>query len=146
MIAQPLDLEHLAHGRKATGGGFACDQLFDLGVAELGHGATTGTNQELPGMPLARIRAADKGVQRVESVNKTRFDQEIECPIHGRRSRRGGFPAECLQNVIGADRLVTVPDKFEDTLSDRRKPQTAMTAKLFCRCQGGLHTIAMIVG
>jgi hypothetical protein len=62
-IAQPIDFEHMEHGRQASGGGLGRYQLLDFRVTELSDCTATGANQELPRMPVGRIRAADEGVQ-----------------------------------------------------------------------------------
>ncbi len=66
-------------------------------------------------MGAARNGATNKSINRVQAVDQIRLDEKIKRPVDRRWRRLPAIPIEAVQNIVCADRLVTVPDEFEDT-------------------------------
>lgn len=54
-------------------------------------------------MPVQHLGAAHKGVQPLQPMNQTLFQQEIQGPIHGGWRRLGATFLELIEQRIGAD-------------------------------------------
>src|SRR5262249_15164853 len=143
---QPLRLRRLAGGthalqldgdavdRKAGGPCALLDDVEDAAIVELGHVGAFPADQELAEMRMLRPRAADEGAERFDAVNETVIEQELESAV-GRRRRRGPAVAtQRIEDVVGADGGVAVPDQLEDAPAQRREPAAALRAH-----RGGPH-------
>lgn len=108
-----MNMEAKAPGSGGDGGR---DRL----VAHLRRRTAAAADQELMrvgmgmGMAVARLlRTADKGVQPLDLMDKPLFHQKIQRPIHGRRRRAAPFPAQPVQQRIGADRLHRIENQSQ---------------------------------
>src|SRR5215472_60911 len=133
MRAAAGELDGEAVEAEAAGGGLAPGAGGDLAALDLRHLAAPGADQELAGVVLLRLRAADIGVQGFQPVDEALGDEEIERPVDGGRGR-GTHPRlamEGLQNRIGADGLVLAPDDLEHAAPDGRQAGPAAGADGF---------------
>ena len=75
-----------------------------------------------------RIRAADKCVKRIKPVNQVGFDQKFQCPINCWWRRFVPILIQAVQDVVCADRLMTVPDQLEDSFPLSGESQATLPA------------------
>ena len=68
-------------------------------------------------MPGAWMVATHKGVDRLQPMNESVFEQEIERAIDGRRRSACTLPLQDLQQVIGLDRATRGSNQLEDALA-----------------------------
>ena len=129
-----------ALGRRA-----ALDRAFDVGVVELGRGAAGGAQQELPRMRMAGTGAADEGVERRQPVHQPLGEQELERAVDGGRRRGVPFARQHLQDGVGAERTMALPDDFQHPPAHRGEPHPALAANRYRILQRGRHAIAVIV-
>ena len=91
------------------------DQKVDISVIKLGYRSAFPANQKLTGVGAARNGATNKSIDRFHAVDQVRLVEKIKCPLDRRWRRLPAILIEAVQNIVCADRLVTVPDEFEDT-------------------------------
>ncbi len=82
-------------------------------------------------MTTGGIRAPNVRIERIKSVYQSGLDQEFERPVHGRWRGRFGLLPKSIKNIVGADRLVAVPDEFQNSPSDRSEAQALLNTELF---------------
>ena len=97
-------------------------------------------------MRIARVLAADKGVQRIQPMHQVRIDQEFQRPVDGWRCDPLAIVAEGGEDIVGAHRLVAVPDQFQYAPASLRQPEALVAAHLVRSIQGAPDTFSMIVG
>ena len=134
------------HGRESEPVGLLGHDRVDIGIVQLDNRAAAPADQELAGMGSRRVGAADVGVERVEPVNETGLDQEIERPVDGRWRGRLTLPTQLVENVVGTDRLVTVPDEGQHPAPQFREAQAAFAAEPLRRRDGGGYAAVVVVG
>ena len=78
-------------------------------------------------------------------MHEIRLDQEVERPVDGRRGGSFTLLAQRIKYVVCAYRLVAVPDQLKDPASDTGKTQSTIPTDAFCRQQGLIYAVAMIV-
>ena len=61
------------------------DGLADAGLFQLDRGMAVAADQELTLMRVFRVIAAHERVERRDAVHEAVFQQEIQCPVNGRR-------------------------------------------------------------
>jgi hypothetical protein len=104
------------------------NQSTNFMIVEFRYGPAGSTDQKLARVRNIRIRATDKCVKRIKPVNQVGFDQEIKCPINGRWRSFVPVLIQAIQNVVRANRLMAVPNQFENSFSLRRESQAALPA------------------
>ena len=80
--------------------------LSDSGIVQFGHSPALGTDQELTGMRMLGVGAADEGMQTLDLVRQPLFEQEVQGPIDGRRSQSARALAHGLQDFISTERTL----------------------------------------
>jgi len=78
-------------------------------------------------------------------VDQICLDEKIKGPVH--RGRRGllTFAIDAIQNVVGSDWLVAVPNELQDTTPYTRKSQAPITTQTFGGFDRRRDTMPMIV-
>jgi len=104
------------------------NQGTDFPIIQLGYGPARSTDQKLTCVRNIGIRAADKSVQRIKPVNQVGFDQEFERPINRWWCRFVTISVQALKNLVRANRLVTIPDQFENPFPLSGKSETPLLA------------------
>lgn len=61
-------------------------------------------------------------------MDQTVFEEEIESPVHRRRRGGAALLAQGIEDVIGADRLMSGPNQFEDAATDLREADAVVAA------------------
>lgn len=132
-------------GLKALLAGAAPDRIDYLRIVQLGRRAAALADQELAGMPFLRMAAADIGVQRLDAVDQANLDQKVQRAVH--RWRRGArvVRLQRLEDRIGADGLVPVPDDPQDVLSDFREAHASFRAEACRGLDCAVDAILMVV-
>ena len=101
-------------------------------------------------MRTAWIRTADIGIQRIEPMHEIGIDKEFERAIDGWWRGIAPVSIQSIQDFVGPDRLVAVPDQFENALALAREPQAALPAYspgvLQCLFDAGIVIVLRIVG
>lgn len=101
-------------------------------------------------MRTAGIRTADIGIQRIEPMYKVGIDKEFERAIDGRWRGIPPVAVQSIQDFVGPDGPVAVPDQFENALALPGKPQAALPAYspgvLQCLFDAGIVIVLRIVG
>ena len=112
MRAAAGELDGQAVQTEAARGGLRAGAGGDLAAFDLRHLAAAGADQELAGVALFRLGAADIGVQGFQPMDQALGNKEIQRAIDCRRGRRTGAGARLqrLQDRIGADGLMLAPD------------------------------------
>ena len=80
-----MDFEHLRLRREAECARFFIEHLADLFVFHLDRVVAAVANQEWDRVLHARMVAGDEGVDRLELVDESVVEQEIQRAIHGWR-------------------------------------------------------------
>ena len=127
---QAPKLDGLAFDGKAGSLGAFFHCLLNPRIVEFRCDAARSANQKLAGMDRLGTGAADEGTLRLDAVNETLLQEEVERPVNRRRRRRPAAAAKASQNLIGADRLMASPDEFENAPSRFRQRQPAPGAEL----------------
>jgi len=98
----------------------------------------------------AGIRTADIGIQGIEPMHEIGIDKEFERAIDGRWRGIGPVAVQSIQDFVGPDRLVAVPDQLENALALAREPQAALPAYspgvFQCLFDTGIVIVLRIVG
>jgi len=131
-----LELDGEAVHREAGFGGAFLDRVGDAPVVDLDGSAAVGADQELADMPVFRMVAADEGVEALDPVDQALFHQEVEGAID---RRRGGclIPlTQIVQDRIGPDRPVAVPDQFQHSPAERGQSGPTLGANCFGQTEG----------
>src|SRR5690606_4248830 len=103
-------------------------------------------DQKLPLMPMLRTGAADKGVQRGNTVHQTLLKEEVQRPVYGgRRSAAVIFAGQGLEKIVGTERLVALPDQFKHAFAQHGKAYPCPGAQLFGSVQRLADTLAVVV-
>ena len=97
------------------------DQAIDVGVIKLGYRSAFPANQKLTGVGPSGIRAADIRIDRIQPVYQIGFDQKIQRPIDCRWRRLFTIAVDSIEDIVGADWLVAVPDEFKNTAAYSRE-------------------------
>jgi len=108
----------------ATGRG-----LDDPFIGDLNGLMTSSANQELADMPIFGMVAANEGIQRFQPMDETLFQQEIQRAIDGRRRCRAVIYLQLVENCIGADRGMAVPNQLQHPPPDRGQADAALLAE-----------------
>jgi hypothetical protein len=118
-------LKHLPIHFESTVSGPLCQIGADVTVVEFYNNPAALTDQKLSGMRAAWQRTTDEGVQRIQSMHEPGVDQKLQRSIDGRWRGATPFLGEPLENVVGADGSMTIPDETKHAAAERCKPQTA---------------------
>lgn len=101
-------------------------------------------------MRTAGIRTADVGIQRIEPMHEVGIDKEFERAIDGRWRGIASVAVQSIQDFVGPDRPVAVPDQFENALALASEPQAALPAYspgvIHCLFDTGIVIVLRIVG
>src|SRR5262249_28983234 len=139
------DLDRGAGDGEADLLGARGDRGADAGIVELGRRLAAGADQELPDMALVGIGAADIGVERFDAVDEAVLDQELERAIDGGRLRAHTLLAEAIEQRVGTDRRVALPDQLEHAPALIGEPRAARQALALGRGQRVVDAERMIV-
>ena len=82
-------------------------------IVEFDGVAALAAHQELAGMGVVGVRAADIGVQALDPVDKTLLDQKIERPIDRERCDAFALDRHVVENGISAARTMPAPYQFK---------------------------------
>ncbi len=111
--------------------GSLVEDASDSRVIDLGDGFAAAADQQLRGVFPSGPRAADEGIERVDTVHQAGFHQEVERPIdRGRRGPSAG-PVELIQYVVCLHGLMAAPHDFEHPTPGRCEAQPALPAQPF---------------
>lgn len=124
---------------------FDADEADGAGGIEFQDGAAGPADEEHPGMRSAMGPAADKGVDGVETMDETGLEEEIERAIDGRRSGPEAAIPQGIDQIIGLDRLMILPDEFQHLTPDGGQAQPLLPAGTFGFGQRLSHAMTMIV-
>jgi hypothetical protein len=129
VLTQTLYFQHLANRRKAEIGCFLLNDVMNVAVIQFRNRAALSTDEELSGVPAVRICAAYVCIQRIEAMHQPGVDQEIESPVHSWRGGLFAVAIKAVEKLVSTDRLVTVPDQFEDSAPQVGEAQTVFAAQ-----------------
>jgi hypothetical protein len=104
------------------------NQSTNLLIVELGYRPAGSADQKLTCMRNIRIGAADKCIKRIKPVNQVGFDQKFQRPINCWWRRFVPVLIQTVQDVVRADRLMTVPDQLEDSFPLSGESQATLPA------------------
>src|SRR5690554_3206120 len=90
----------------------------DLRCVQLKHVAAFSADQEGAPVVLTGMGAAGKCVQGGNPVYQTVLQQEVQSPVHGGWGSVMALGAQHGKNVVGPERLVRLPDQFQNPLTD----------------------------
>ena len=79
-------------------------------------------------MAVVGLRAADEGVEAVDSMDQALGHQELEGAVHRWRLRRAHRIAERREQIIGLDRPMAAPDQLQHPAPQRGEPNAALSA------------------
>ncbi len=97
------------------------DRSIQVRIADFRRTATGPADQELPGVVGCRLVASDEGVEALDTMDQTVFEQELQGPVDGRRCGASAFALQHVENVVGAHRLVAAPYQFQYPLTQLRQ-------------------------
>lgn len=104
------------------------------------------TEQEVAGMGGARMRAANKGITRGNAMDQFLLEQEFESAVNRGRRRLVAFGRELVEDLVGAQRAMTVPDQLQHAPAQWRQTGATLGAEAVGRGQGVVHAVAVIMG
>src|SRR5690606_20989692 len=117
------------------------------GVFQLDGGVAAAADQELPLVWMFRMAAADEGVERSDAMDQAVLQQEIQRPVHrGRRSAAAILLAQYGQDVIGAQRLVALPDQLQHALAQCGEAHALARAERIGLGQRAADAMVVVVG
>ena len=93
----------------------------DTNAAIRGAIAAGATDQKHAGVAFTRVGTADKGVERRDAVHQPMLLKEIQCAVNGGRRSVMTIGRQFRQHVVGAQRLVGLPDQFQNSFPDGRQ-------------------------
>lgn len=99
-------------------------------VMNLGDRLTALTDQELALMLVLRMNAADKSIERFESMNKVIVEQKLQGAVDGRWRSTRPFALELVEQVIRLDRAFGGQNHFQHSASRRREPEPQLATLL----------------
>jgi len=73
------------------------------------------------------------------------LDEKIKGSVHCGRRGLLTFGIDAIENIVGSDRLVAVPDEFQDTAAYIRESQAPITTQSLGRLDRRRDTMPMIV-
>ena len=76
--------------------------------------------------------ARNKGVDLLDTVGKSVFDQKIQCPVRDRRLCTKPQGGQFRQDRIGPQRRMGRQQQLEHFLAHRRQPQSPLVAQIVC--------------
>jgi len=144
-LADALNLERLVRSRKAAPCGAANNQVANPLVIQLSHRAAMATDQELASVRIVGIRATDKRIKRIQSMDEIGLYQEIERPVYGGRRGITAIVFECRQNLVGAYRFMAVPNELQDATTLGGQAKSAFAADPLSSLYSSLDTSSVIV-
>src|SRR5690606_30259667 len=105
--------------------GFRARRGFD-GLIEFRHGqfqdrAALSADQKSTAMMFTGMGTADEGVERGNPVNQAMLKQKVQGPVDRRRRGVVSIRGQLGQDIVGAQRLVGLPDKLQYPFPDRRQ-------------------------
>ncbi len=145
ITADALDFKGLLERLEAQLGRSLPDQFVDLAVVQFRDRMAFPADQELPRVWIARVGAADEGIQGVEPVDKVGLDQEIQRTVDGRRRDLAAGLVQLVEDVVSADGLVAGPDQFQHPAALPRESQPPLATDLHGRGDGLRHAMVVIV-
>ena len=144
-LTQTLYFDHLPYSGESQDCGLLSDQSVYVGIIELCNRPALSTYQELARVRTARITTSYKGIQRIEAMHQVRLDQEFKGSVYSWRRGSTSFPIEAVKNLVGACRLVAVPDQLEDASAQAGEAQSAGAADQFGALERHFDTIIVVV-
>ena len=81
-------------------------------------------------MGACGLITADKGVERVDSMDEPRVDQKFQGTIDGGWSRLVALFRKFCEDLVRPDRFVSAPDDLENSPADGREVKTSLRAYL----------------
>jgi hypothetical protein len=121
------------------------DQFVDVSVVELGDRAAFPAYEKLARVGVSRVRAADECIDRIQAMNQIRFDEKVQRAINCRRRRFFPLIVDALQNIVGTDRRMTIPDELQDAAAYARKSQSLPPAQTLGSLDSGRNTVPVVV-
>ena len=98
-------------------------------------------------MRMLGMVAADEGVERGNAVHQVVVEQKIQGAVdRWRRSATAIFFAQDRKDVVGTQRLVTLPDQFQHATAQRGQAQTLSGAQRIGFGEGRMHAMGVIMG
>ncbi|CAI8945571.1 hypothetical protein EMIT0P253_50049 [Pseudomonas sp. IT-P253] len=145
--AEPDHFNGLALDDKPDLPGAIDDGAADRLLFELNGGVAFAADQELALMGVFRVIAADKSVQRGDTVHEAVFQQEIQRAVYGwRRGAATVLLAEDRQYVVSTQRLVALPHQFQHSPAQGRQAQALTCAQGIGLGQSAMDAMRVVVG
>src|SRR5262249_55799810 len=147
MCALAGNLDHLGARPKAGLAGSARQRRADRVRGRLADGTAALADQEHHHAAGAVVVAAgDEGVAALDAVREALLEQEVERPIDGDRRRAPtALVLEALDQLIGADRLMSAGQGLQDLSPDRRKLGAPLAAERIGPLQHRLGAMRMVM-
>ena len=111
--------------------------LFDL--------FTFFADEKLRQMPAMAMVTGDKGINRLNAVDKAKFGQKIQGAVNCRRLRRADLRAQTVQQIIGLNGAAIFYNQFKNmgAQGGKRSPAASQVARAaatrsgvdICRCE-----------
>ena len=120
--ADPPQFDDLAADQEAQPGRLLRQQGRHFTVVHFRDCAAVLADQELTDMPPVWFSATDKGIQRFDAMHQALVLKEFQGAVYGRRRRPPPLTAQSVEEVVGLDRFVTVPDQLKHPPAQIRQP------------------------
>ena len=102
-------------------------------------------DQELTAVWARRIRATDECIEGIQAMHEMRIQQELQRSIDGWWGRFAALTIQCIEDFVGADRLVAVPYELKNTAPLRGKAKSPLTTDLLGARHGLFDAACVIV-
>jgi zinc transport system substrate-binding protein len=144
--AQADDFNGLAFDTETDRSGTGDYGLADHRLLQLDGRVALAADQELALVGKLRLIAADEGVERGNAVDQAVFQEKIQRTVDRRRRRATTvFFAQHGEDVIGAQRLVALPDQLQHPFAQGGQAQTLARTDALRFGQGVTDAAGMVM-
>src|SRR5438067_1255980 len=132
MGADAGNLDHGTLGHKSGRSRGSLERFRDVAAGRLADGTAALADQEHDEVvvPGVIVHAGDEGIAALDAVDEAVVAQKIERAIDRDRCR-APLPGESFDDLVGAERTVTVEQRFEHVAAHRSEPLRAGGAQHF---------------
>ena len=92
-----------------------------------------------------RVTAPRKSVEAIQAVDQPLFHQKIKRAIDRGRLGGGVILLQLLQQIIGFDGAMALPDQRQNLTALRRQSLSSLTAKFFRRLQRVMLALLVVM-
>lgn len=150
LAAVPADASELqglaVHAELGQAGGFFHGLDEGAVIRQLFGIAAAFTEQKIPGVRDTGVRAADKGIARGNAVHQLLLEQEFQGTVDRGRRRLVAFGGQVVQQLIGTEWFMAVPDQLQHAPAQGREPGAAGLAEAVGRSECVVNAMAVVVG